>query len=83
MIKSVPLFLLSMVILNSTKPLMGCIHCKSFNSCLICSIIYFIVLMLFSTLSSSTASNSTKIIEYKLFPQFYAFQMMSFYKKIF
>lgn len=50
-LKQLPLFLLSFIILNSTRPLNGGIHCKTFNSCLICSIIYFIVIILFSTLS--------------------------------
>jgi len=50
--KQLPLFFLIFVILNSTRILMGGIHCKTFNSCLICSIIYFISIMLFSTLSS-------------------------------
>lgn len=43
-----PLFLLSFVILNSTRPLMGGIHCKTFNSCLIFSIAYFLIILLFS-----------------------------------
>lgn len=50
-LKQVPLFLLSFVILNSTRTLMGGIHCKTFNSCLICSIIYFLTIALFSILS--------------------------------
>lgn len=50
-LKQVPLFLLSFVILNSTRPLMGGIHCKSFNSCLICTIMYFLILLVFSILS--------------------------------
>ena len=50
-LKQLPLFFLVFVILNSTRPLMGGIHCKTFNSCLVCSIIYFILIMLFSTLS--------------------------------
>jgi Membrane protein putatively involved in post-translational modification of the autoinducing quorum-sensing peptide len=50
-LKQLPLFFLVFVILNSTRPLMGGIHCKTFNSCLIFSISYFIVIMLFSTLS--------------------------------
>jgi len=47
-----PLFLLSFVILNSTRPLMGGIHCKTFNSCLIFSIMYFLIILLFSTLAT-------------------------------
>ncbi|WP_238861398.1 accessory gene regulator B family protein [Clostridium sp. YIM B02569] len=50
-LKQLYLFFLIFVILNSTRPLMGGIHCKTFKSCLICSIMYFIVIMLFSTLS--------------------------------
>lgn len=50
-LKQLPLFFLVFVILNSTRPLLGGIHYKTFNSCLICSIIYFIVIMLFSTSS--------------------------------
>lgn len=50
-LKQLPSFFLVFVILNSTRPLMGGIHCKTFNSCLIFSISYFIVIMLFSTLS--------------------------------
>lgn len=51
-LNKLPLFFLSFVILNSTRTIMGGIHCKTFNSCLICSIIYFLAIMLFSTLSS-------------------------------
>lgn len=50
-LKQIPLFLLSFVILNSTRPLMGGLHSKTFSSCLIVSIIYFLVIALFSTLS--------------------------------
>lgn len=50
-LKQVSLFLISFIILNSIRPLMGGIHCKSFNSCLICTIIYFLILLVFSTLS--------------------------------
>ena len=50
-LKQLPLFFLIFIILNSTRPLMGGIHCKTFNSCLIFSISYLIVIMLFSTLS--------------------------------
>jgi len=49
-LKQLPLFFLIFVILNSTRTLMGGIHCKTFNSCLICSIIYFLIISLFSTL---------------------------------
>lgn len=47
----VPLFLLTFIILISTRPLGGGLHCNSFISCLIVSITYFITIMLFSTLS--------------------------------
>lgn len=50
-LKQVPLFFLIFIILNSTRPLIGGIHCKTFNSCLIVSIIYFTIIMLFSILS--------------------------------
>ena len=50
-LNEVPLFLLSFVILISTRPLGGGIHCKTFNSCLILSLMYFIIILLFSTLS--------------------------------
>jgi accessory gene regulator B len=50
-LNEVPLFLLSFVILISTRPLCGGIHCKTFNSCLIVSITYFIIILLFSNLS--------------------------------
>ncbi|WP_224035951.1 accessory gene regulator B family protein [Clostridium gelidum] len=50
-LNEVPLFLLSFVILISTRPLGGGIHCKTFNSCLIVSLMYFIIILLFSTLS--------------------------------
>ena len=50
-LKQLPLFFLIFVILNSTRTLMGGIHCKTFNSCLICSVIYFTAILLFSILS--------------------------------
>jgi accessory gene regulator B len=50
-LKQVPLFLLSFIILISTRPLGGGIHCKTFTSCLLVSIAYFITVFLFSTLS--------------------------------
>lgn len=49
-LKQLPLFFLIFIILNSTRPLMGGIHCKTFTSCLICSIFHFTVIMLFSIL---------------------------------
>ena len=51
-LNELPLFFLSFVILISTRPLGGGIHCKTFNSCLIFSIMYFIIIVLFSTLSA-------------------------------
>lgn len=50
-LNQLPLFFLIFIILNSTRPLIGGIHCKTFNSCLIMSILYFAVIMLFSTFS--------------------------------
>lgn len=50
-LKQLPLFFLSFIILNSMRPLGGGIHCKTFSGCLIVSIIYFIIVMLFSTLA--------------------------------
>lgn len=56
-IDQVPLFLLSFIILISTRPLGGGIHCKTFSSCLIVTIMYFLITMLFSTLSSKLNIN--------------------------
>lgn len=50
-LNQLPLFLLTFVVLISTRLLIGGIHCKTFNSCLICSIMYFLIILLFSTLS--------------------------------
>lgn len=50
-LNQLPLFLLTFAILISTRPLMGGIHCKTFNSCLIFSIMHFLIILLFSTLS--------------------------------
>ncbi|ABR32458.1 accessory gene regulator B family protein [Clostridium beijerinckii] len=47
-----PLFFLIFIILNSTRPLMGGIHCKTFKSCLVFSIMYFLIILLFSIFSS-------------------------------
>jgi len=47
-LNQVPLFLLSFIILISIRPLGGGAHCKTFISCLIVSILYFIIIMLFS-----------------------------------
>lgn len=50
-LNQLPLFLLTFAILISTRPLIGGIHCKTFNSCLIFSIMHFLIILLFSTLS--------------------------------
>lgn len=50
-LNQLPLFLLTFVVLISTRLLIGGIHCKTFSSCLICSIMYFLIILLFSTLS--------------------------------
>lgn len=50
-LNEIPLFFLIFVILISTRPLLGGIHCKTYSSCLIVSIMYFIVILLFSNLS--------------------------------
>lgn len=50
-LNQVPLFLLSFAILNSTRPFMGGTHCKTYISCLVVSLMYFIIIMLFSTLA--------------------------------
>ena len=49
-INEIPLFLLSFIILISIRPFLGGIHCKTFNVCLIFSIIHFIIVLLFSKL---------------------------------
>jgi len=49
-LNQLPLFLLAFVILISTRPLIGGIHCKTFNSCLIWSIMHFLIILLFSTM---------------------------------
>jgi len=49
-LKQLSLFFLVFIVLNSTRPLMGGIHCKTFNSCLIFSIMYFLIIVLFSIL---------------------------------
>lgn len=48
-LKQLPVFFLSFAILTSTRPFGGGLHCKTFLSCLVVSIIYFISVMLFST----------------------------------
>ena len=48
LLKEVPLFLLSFIILNSTRPLLGGVHCKTYYGCLICSILYFTIILLFA-----------------------------------
>lgn len=49
-LKQLPLFLWSSVILISTRPLGGGIHCKTFMGCLVVSTIYFMIIILFSIL---------------------------------
>lgn len=56
-LKQVPFFLLSFVMLISTRPLGGGIHCKTFTSCLLVSIAYFITVLLFSILSPKFNTN--------------------------
>lgn len=51
-LNQLPLFLLSYAILFSTRTLVGGIHCKTFKSCLIASIMHFTVVLLFSILSA-------------------------------
>lgn len=51
-LNQIPLFLLSFAILNSTRPFMGGIHCKTYTSCFTVSLMYFIIIMLFSTLAT-------------------------------
>ena len=50
-LKQLPLFFLSFAILLSTRPLIGGLHTKTFIGCLIVSIIYFMVVTIFSILS--------------------------------
>lgn len=50
-LKEIPLFLLSFIILNSTRPLVGGLHCKTYSSCLFVSLMYFLTILLFSKLS--------------------------------
>jgi len=51
------LFFLIFFILISTRPLLGGIHCKTYNSCLIVSIMYFIIILLFSNFSEKLNVN--------------------------
>lgn len=48
-LKEISLFLLAFIILISTRPLGGGIHCKIFSSCLIFSILYFLIVVLGSS----------------------------------
>lgn len=50
-LNEIPLFLMTFIILNSTRPLAGGLHCKTYGSCLLVSLMYFITLLLFSNLS--------------------------------
>ncbi|MBE6090842.1 MAG: accessory regulator AgrB [Clostridium beijerinckii] len=56
-LNKVPILLLSYVILISIRPFIGGVHCKTFISCLMVSIMYFIIVMLFSTLVPKTNTN--------------------------
>lgn len=51
LLKEVSLFFLAFVILNSTRPLLGGIHCKTYYGCLIWSLLYFMTILLFTKLS--------------------------------
>lgn len=48
LLKELPLFLFSFIILNSTRPLLGGIHCKTYYGCLVCSLLYFIIVLIFT-----------------------------------
>lgn len=50
MLHELKLFFLIYGILITTRSFMGGVHCKTYNSCLIWSTIYFIVIMLYSKL---------------------------------
>ncbi|GEP67051.1 hypothetical protein CBE01nite_48190 [Clostridium beijerinckii] len=56
-IKEIPLFLFSFIILNSTRPLLGGIHCKTYYGCLTCSILYFMIILLFTRLFPELNTN--------------------------
>ncbi len=60
-LNKVPILLLSYVVLISIRPFMGGTHCKTFISCLLVTIMYFIIVMLFTTLAPKL-SNSFYII---------------------
>jgi accessory gene regulator B len=49
-LKQLPLFLFSYIILFSTRPLAGGIHCKTFWGCLAFSAMHFVIILIFSTL---------------------------------
>lgn len=49
-LKEIPLFLFSFIILNSIRPLVGGMHCKTYSSCLFISLLYFLTILLFSNL---------------------------------
>ena len=48
LLNELPIFALSLIILITTRPLLGGIHCKTFNKCLFVSIIYFFIILLYS-----------------------------------
>lgn len=56
-LNEIPLFILSFIILISTRTLGGGIHFKTFYSCLIFTIAYFIIVLLFSKLSAKPNIN--------------------------
>jgi Membrane protein putatively involved in post-translational modification of the autoinducing quorum-sensing peptide len=60
-LNKVPILLLSYVILISIRPFMGGVHCKTFISCLFVTTMYFIMVMLFTTLAPKI-NNSFNII---------------------
>ncbi|NRT73320.1 accessory gene regulator B family protein [Clostridium beijerinckii] len=60
-LNKVPILLLSYVILISIRPFMGGVHCKTFISCLFVTTMYFIMVMLFTTLAPKL-NNSFNII---------------------
>ncbi|EKQ52275.1 MULTISPECIES: accessory gene regulator B family protein [unclassified Clostridium] len=61
-LNELPLFLLSYTILISTRPFIGGMHCKNYISCLIVSVMYFIVILLFSTLSPKLNANFSIVL---------------------
>ncbi|WP_271813433.1 accessory gene regulator B family protein [Clostridium beijerinckii] len=56
-LNKIPILLLSYVILISIRPFMGGTHCKTFISCLLVTIMYFIIVMLFTTLAPKLSNS--------------------------